>query len=147
MSRERALVLLVGADVFLAFTRMGVEAFFSWTLPGPLRDYVHWSGGVTFHGVGLLALWGLTATCAIAAWIGLLNYWWFARRLYVAALIATLTLMLCSGPAVDTPVGAMLDTVNSLIGGMILGLVYFSDLSRRFERSSARVTDGARASV
>jgi hypothetical protein len=145
MSRERALVWLVAADIFLAFSGIGVVMFFSWTLPAPLREYVHWSGDVTFHGFGLLSLWAMTSVCAIAAWIGLLNYWWFARRLYVVSCAAWLTLMLFSGPSVATPLSHMLHTLNALVGGMILGLIYFSDLSRRFERSPATVTNGAPA--
>ena len=145
MSRERALVVLVAADVFLAFSGIGVEMFFGWTLPGPLRDFVRWSGAVSFRQFGLLALWGLTAACAISAWVGLLNYWWFARRLYVIACIASTTRILFSGPSVATPFGAMLDTLNSLVGGVILGLIYFSDLSRRFERSPVEVANGAHA--
>jgi hypothetical protein len=145
MSRERALVWLVAADVFLAFSGMGVEMFFNWTLPGPLREYVHWYGGVSLRRFVLLALWGMTAACAIAAWVGLLNYWWFARRLYVISCIAWLTLILCSGPSVDTPVSHMLHTLNALVGGVILGLIYFSDLSLRFERSTATVASGVAA--
>ena len=143
MSRERALVVLVAADVFLAFTGIGVEMFFGWTLPGPLRDYVRWSGALSFRQFGLLALWGLTAGCAITAWIGLVNYWWFARRLYVIACVASTTLILFSGPSVSTPFRAMLHTLNALISGVILGLIYFSDLGRRFERGTAEVTNGA----
>jgi hypothetical protein len=37
---------------------------------------------------------------------------------------------------VTTSVGAMFRVMNGLVGGVILGLVYFSDLARRFERAS-----------
>ena len=145
MSRERALVVLVAADVFLSFAGIGVEAFFGWTLPGALRDYVRWSGTFGFRQFGMLFLWSLIAACAIAAWVGLVNRWWFARRLYVIACAASTVLHLFSGPSVATPVGAMLDRLNWLVGGAILGLVYFSDLSRSFERRPAPVTNGATA--
>jgi hypothetical protein len=142
MSKERALVVLVAADAFLAFSVCGVEMFFRWTLPEPLRDF---GSGPTLGQFGLLVLWGLTAACALTAWVGLLNYWSGARRLYITAMAATLFLRLISGPAVWTPFGAMLDTLDWLTGGAILGLVYFSDLSRRFERSPAAVANGAHA--
>ena len=147
MSRERALVVLVAADVFLAFVVLGVEMFFNWTLPGPLRDYVRWSGSPTFGQFGMLMLWALTAVCALTAWVGLVNYWWFARRLYVAAMAASLLLMLVSGPSVQTPFAAVLHTLNWVAGGAILGLIYFSELSRRFERRPAAVANGAHASA
>ena len=144
MSRERALVVLVSADVFLAFAVLGVEMLFQWTLPGALRDFGAWSG-TPFRQFALLWLWSLTAACAITAWIGLLNYWWFARRLYVTAMVATLLLRLGSGPWVMTSFGAMLEALDWLAAGAILGLVYFSDLSRRFERKPAPVTNGVQA--
>ena len=145
MNRERALTVLVAADVFLVFTSMGVEMFFSWTLPAPLRDYIRWSGNFGFRQFGMLTVWGLISVCAIAAWVGLVSRWWFARRLYVIACAASITLLLFAGPAVYTPLGAMLERLNWLVGGSILGLIYFSDLSRHFERSPARVTNGAPA--
>ena len=143
MSRERALVVLVAADVFLAFSVLGVEMLFQWTLPGRLQHLGGWSG--SFREFGMLWLWALTAGCALTAWVGLLNYWWFARRLYLTAMAVTLLLRLASGPSVMTPLGAMLDALDWLTAGAILGLVYFSDLSRRFERPPAQVTHGAQA--
>jgi len=145
MSRERTLVWLVAADVFLAFSGIGVEMFFNWTLPAPLREYAHGSGAFSLCQFGLLALWAMTSLSAIAAWVGLLNYWWFARRLYVISCAAWLTLILCSGPSVATPLSHMLHMLNALVGGMILGLVFFSDLSNRFERNAAAVASGVAA--
>ena len=145
MSRERALVWLVAADVFLAFSGVGVEMFFNWTLPGPLREYAHGSHGFSLSRFVVLALWAMTSVCAIAAWVGLLNYWWFARRLYVISCVAWLSLLLCSGPSVATPLSHMLHTLNALVGGVILGLIFFSDLSTRFDRSASPVTSGATA--
>jgi hypothetical protein len=75
----------------------------------------------------------------LVAWVGLLNHWWFARRLYLAAWISWFVLLLFSGPSVSTPLGAMFSTMEGVIGGAILGLVYFSDLSRSFERSPLQV--------
>ncbi|TMQ56801.1 MAG: hypothetical protein E6K72_04355 [Candidatus Eisenbacteria bacterium] len=145
MSKERTLVVLVATDAFLAFSVCGVEAFFQWTLPSPLREFVGGSGHPSFRQFGMLWLWGLTAACAITAWIGLVNYWWFARRLYIASMTATLLLRLASGPVVMTPLGAMLDTLDWAAGGAILGLVYLSDLSRRFERRTVPVVNGAQS--
>src|SRR2546423_7081814 len=69
MSKERTLVVLVATDAFLAFSVCGVEAFFQWTLPSPLREFVGGSGHPSFRQFGMLWLWGLTAACAITAWI------------------------------------------------------------------------------
>jgi len=149
MNKGRALVVLVAADVILAFASIGAELVFHWTLPSSLQDYVTsrlWLPSSPCENA-LFVLWCATVLCTMAAWIALLNVWWFARRLYVVAWATWTLLVLLSGPSVLTPVGAMLDTLDSLVGGAILGLVYFSDLSRHFERSTAEVAAGARATA
>jgi hypothetical protein len=146
MSKERLLIVLIATDIFLSFAGVGVEMFFGWTLPAPLRDY----GGSSGFGLPqfvLLSLWGLISLCAIVAWIGLLNFWWWARRMYVIAVAATTTLTLVAGPSVMTALQASMSRANSLIAGAILGLVYFSDLSRRFERGPERVTSEVHVGV
>ena len=52
-----------------------------------------------------------------------------------------------SGPSVPNPVGATFNTLETLVARAILGLVYFSDLSRHVERSPAGVANGAHASA
>ena len=81
----------------------------------------------------------LLATCAasaFAAWIGLVSYWWVARRLYLFSCATWVLLILLSGPSVMPSVAAMIRVMNAFAGGAILGLVYFSDLAHRFERGS-----------
>jgi len=38
---------------------------------------------------------------------------------------------------VKTPIGSVFSEMSALVGGVILGLVYFSDLAGRFEPGSA----------
>ena len=142
MNRTRVLMILVLADVVTAFSTIGSELFFSWTLPGELQDFTLTRNLAIFSGSGVLLtpLWSLTVISTVVAWIGLLNLWWFARRLYLGAWIAWFVLLLLSGPSVMTPLGAMFSTVEGVVGGAILGLVYFSDLSRHFERHPVQVT-------
>jgi len=42
---------------------------------------------------------------------------------------------LVSGPSITTPLGGAFDTLDTLVGGALIGLVYFSGLSRRFASS------------
>jgi hypothetical protein len=46
-------------------------------------------------------------------------------------------LILWSGARVETSVGAMFGEMSAVVGGLIFGLLYFSDLARRFERLPA----------
>ena len=145
MNKNRLLWMLVATDVLLAFASVGAEGFFGWTLPPPLAEYNHTRfTGISISRVGdviHLLLLATTVLCAFAAWIGLVSYWRFARRLYLVSLALSILLILLSGPRVETSIGAMFSAMNALVGGVILGLVYFSDLARRFERAPVeRVT-------
>jgi len=148
MNRNQMLLALVLADVLTAFASIGSELFFGWTLPVELKDFARDQNRAFFTGRALFLtpLWSLTVLATVVAWVGLLNRWWFARRLYLAAWITWLFLLLLSGPSVMTALGAMFSTAEAAIGGAILALVYFSELSRYFERprlqepATARVT-------
>ena len=56
-----------------------------------------------------------------------------ARRLEKGPPSLDETLHVCR---VTTSIGAMFTVVNATVGGIIIGLVYFSDLARRFEPGS-----------
>jgi hypothetical protein len=75
--------------------------------------------------------------CAFAAWVGLLNFWRLGRRLFVVCVALSVFLALISGPMVATSVGAAFRLMDGLVRGAVLGLVYFSDLARRFEHGPA----------
>ena len=144
MNLRRLLWILVVANIFLAFASAGAEGFFAWTLPASLANYHHerfaempWSSfGGTFHFVVL----AVVTLCAFASWIGLLSSWRFARRLYVVTLAMSLFLTLISGPSVTTSIGAAFRMLDGLVSGALLGLVYFTDLARQFERRPAERT-------
>jgi hypothetical protein len=141
MDRRRLLQLLVAANILLVFASVGAEGFFGWTLPPALAAYHHArfagspfaSPGATFHLVVLAAL----TLFAFAAWIGLLASWRPARRLYLVCMAMSVFLALISGPMVVTSIGAAFRLMDGLVSGAVLGIVYFSDLSRRFEHTSS----------
>jgi hypothetical protein len=142
MNKSRLLWMLVAADVLLAFASAGAEMFFGCPPPPPLAEY-------TRLRVTRMPAWGdvipliLLGTCvlsAFAAWIGLVTYWSFARRLYLFSLATWILHTLISGPSVKTSVGATIGMMNALVAGAIIGLVYFSDLALRFERAPVERT-------
>lgn len=141
MNLRRALSALIVADVFCAFATMGAEMFFRWSLPGPLQPFAgsnSWEGFGFFGSVRLL-LWATAIGCTLVAWVALPNLWWFGRRLYAIAWASWVLHRLVSGASVQTGPGATFTMVGSVVGGAILGLVYFSDLRRHFERPRAAV--------
>jgi hypothetical protein len=144
MNKSHLLRILVAVHVLLTFASVGAEGFFGWTLPPVLADYSHSQfAGSPFSspgGVLRLALLWTTSCLAFAAWISLVVFWRGARRLYVVSYALGLLLTLFSGAQVDTSVGAMFRELSAVVGGVIFGLVYFSDLARRFERAPAERT-------
>ena len=149
MNTSRLLRILVAADVLLAFASVGAEAFFGWTLPPSLAEYTRLrvsrfpTGSDVIH----LLLLATTVLCAFGGWIGLVCFWRFARRLYLVSCASSILLILLSGPSVTTSVGAAFQAMNGLVGGAIIGLVYFSDLARRFEPAPAQTAAPAEMSL
>jgi hypothetical protein len=90
-----------------------------------------------------LAALGVLSLVAFAAWIGLASFWRHGRRLYVVSWASWILYVLFTGPRVTTSVSSAFMSLDALAAGAILGLVYFSDLARRFERPT--VADGALA--
>ena len=141
MNLRRVLTALIVADVFCAFATMGAAMFFHWSLPALLQPF---AGSHSFEGTGLFGslrvLLGATSVgCTLVAWVALPNLWWFGRRLYSIAWASWVLHALVGGASVLSGPGAMFTMLGSVVGGAILGLVYFSDLRRSFERPRTRV--------
>jgi len=138
MNKAHLLWTLVAADVLLAFATIGAEMFFGWTFPPALAEYTQQRFS-QLPGPGnavQLVLLAACVVCALIAWIGLVNFWRSARRLYLVSCAIWLLLILISGPSVENSVAAMIRVMNALVGGAIIGLVYFSELSHRFDGGS-----------
>ncbi len=140
MDKSRLLWMLVAFNVFLTFATVGAQGMLAWTLPPELADYVRsrfpgswsWNAG---HVLRLMLL-ATTALFAFASWITLASFWRFSRGLYVVSWALGMLLILFAGPSVRTSVSAMFREMNALVGGAIIGLVYFSELAHRFERGA-----------
>jgi len=137
MNKSRLLWMLVVVDVLLAFGSVGAEGLFGWTLPPELAAYrhsqFHMGPGGAFH----LLLIAVCALIAFASWIGLVSFWRHGRGLYVFSWALWILYVLVSGPRVRTSIGSAFGVMNAVVGGVILGLVYFSDLAHRFEGTPA----------
>jgi hypothetical protein len=65
-------------------------------------------------------------------------FWRRARELYLGCWMVTVLLILPNQASVLTAPGATLETLGALVGGAIISLVFFSDLSERY-RDPVRV--------
>jgi len=130
MRLGRILGALILCDLVLGIATMVTEKVSAPFLPEPLRAYVAAPGP---GGWILVALWVAIIVTTVLAWIGLLNLLRPARTIYLASWCAYLLYVVLTGPTVMTPFGSVLDTAMALVGGAILGLVYFSELRLRFK--------------
>jgi len=133
MSKERLLTVLVLADFVLGVSAIAVESAMQWTLPPLLREAIPGSAVAGTVQTLATALWFVSAATFVLAWIGLLSFWRWARGLYLLAWGLAILVGALDGPSVMTAPGGVLDVVGTLVSGSLIGLVYFSDLSRRFE--------------
>ena len=144
MNKTRLLWMLIALNVFFTFATVGAQGVLAWTLPPELAEYVHsrfaagWTGNV-WHMFRLMLL-AATALFAFASWIALASFWMFSRGLYVFSWALGMLLILFAGPSVRTSISAMFREMNALVGGVIIGLVYCSELAHRFERGAAERT-------
>ena len=141
MKHERVLGILILSDFVL-----GVLATISYFvmapfLPAPLRDYLSTGSVASFrlYNVFLTALWVAVVVTTILAWIGLLNLARGARPLYLASWVGYLVLLLLSGPVVSASAPFVIEMMTALVGGAILGMVYFSELGAKFRPLSELV--------
>ncbi|HEY3204293.1 MAG TPA: hypothetical protein VGL03_11590 [Thermoanaerobaculia bacterium] len=133
MNKEKILGVLILADLAVTVSALVLDRVLEPFLPPPLRAYA------TAHSVERLraedwrsVLWIAVLVGTVLAWVGLLNLLKAARPLYVASWVGYLVLVASRGPTVSSPVGYALDLVIALVGGMIVAVVYFSELGARF---------------
>lgn len=118
------------------------EAFFGWTLPPVLAQYEHarFSSFSISSPADVLRLFliAVTSLLAFAAWIGLATFWRHGRALYLFSWATWILFLLFAGARVRTSVGSVFGVLDALVAGVIIGLVYFSDLARRFEPAAVK---------
>ena len=140
MKSERVLPILVYCDAAVSIVSIAVNRALAELSPSPPAS--HGSGDIA-----LTALWLAVNAATVLAWIGLLNLWRPARAIYFWTWVATLLLMPLESAWAFAPVGYMLDSAATLVGGAVLGLLYFSDAGAPFARPAIERprTDEARA--
>jgi hypothetical protein len=127
MKSEKILPILVYCDAVVSIVSMAVNRALAEMSPSPLAP--HESGDLA-----LTALWLAVNAATLVAWVGLLHHWRPARAIYFWTWVATLVLMPLESAWVFAPVGYMLDSAATLVGGTVLGLLYFSDAGAPFAR-------------
>jgi hypothetical protein len=126
----RAFIVVEFASNFLAiYADLALES----TFPESLQQFLQAKEQGAL-GAGTLLVFGALVIALVVSWtaLWLLKPW--ARGLYTVVVIIFLVFTLFLGPVVTSSLGAMLYSISSLASGLILGLVWFSELRSRFER-------------
>lgn len=138
MKHEKVLSLLILNEVALVILGVASDFALSPLLPSWLRAHVAAEGvaGFRLNDTLLTALWVIVVVSTVLAWIGLLNLLRAARPLYLASWLGYLILLLLSGPVVSTAASYVVQMMMALVGGAIVGMIYFSELRTKFRRLS-----------
>ena len=142
MSAKILLRTLIVSEVALLVAGGLVHFATMASLPNHLRQYfdeqahvewtiVDWVGCAVNAGIGVSRL---------IAWIGLWRLWQPARLLYVAATAASLLILPFMGPNVCSALVNTLLTANVFCSGLIVGVVFFSDVRLNFGRATSPPT-------
>ena len=107
-------------------------------LPEPLRNYLelHYKTpektiGANLETLAWVTLFGLSLL--LVSMIGLWVLWRPARMLFTAYLLCLAVAIVLSGPLVESPLTSVLAFMNTIISGLILGMIYFSPLREHFD--------------
>jgi len=109
------------------------------TLPEGVRKFAEdqWNNGVPEDEEGAIAIVSLTAlglmTLSLA---GLFVLWRPARLIYTMYLLSIAIGVVLSGVVVESSLTSVLSFMNTIISGLILGMIYFSPLREHFDKPS-----------
>jgi hypothetical protein len=126
MSNSKTLDRLILADFLLAVVSLGWSAL----APPPSPSQF------------AFVVWITVCSATVVSWVGLLYRIKPARTLYALSWLGYLALVALREGGAASPLSAVLDLATGLVGGMILALVYFSDL-----RGQLRSFGGACAEI
>ena len=108
------------------------------SLPEPLRNFAEQqikepekTLGANLESLALVLIFGL-AVLGVSM-VGLWLLWRPARMLFTLYLLCLAIAIVLSGPLVETSLTSVLSYMNTIIAGLILGMIYFSPLREHFD--------------
>ncbi|MFL6258821.1 MAG: hypothetical protein ACJ76Y_03815 [Thermoanaerobaculia bacterium] len=128
MRHERILSILILSDLVLAVSGLVSQAVFEPLRPSLVQVFSTGAPVFQINRTLLMVLWAAVAVSTVLAWIGLLWLLRPARPLYLGSWVGYLVLLLLRGPVISTAGSYVIQMLMALVGGMILGVIYFSEL-------------------
>ncbi|HEX8373293.1 MAG TPA: hypothetical protein VF585_10965 [Chthoniobacterales bacterium] len=132
---QRTLRRLILVEIAVTSVLLGIGFFGEPFLPAPLQSYLDAQASAPLTSLDslILPMDLLFLVLSVIAWVGLWRGWRRSRGLYTWLWIISLPLILAHGPDVASGVSQCLATTGTLVGGLIMGLLYFSELRHRYE--------------
>lgn len=135
MSLDKLLRIFIVAEFIAGILSVYTDFAFRSSLPGPLQQYLLMESQRA-PGTGdaiLLVLFLILLVIFVVAWVGLWMFKRWARTVYTTACVLYLVATLAGGPVVSAALAATFSAVSTFAGGIILGMIWLSDLRSRFE--------------
>ena len=141
-SLHRLLRILIACEITFGIAWVVATLMLERSLPPALMGFVQeqrkgleW-GLVDWLGTSCLILF-------IVGWIGLWRLWWRSRTIYTAAWCLGVLSCFFMGPRVSLGPPEAASTLSTGAGGLILGVIYLTDLRHRFGKPQREVASVA----
>lgn len=137
ISYFRALLLIYTA---LAFGEIASAPLTMDTLPESVRKFAEdqWKEELPEEQASLLAIVGMcTLALMVVSLVGLSLLWRPARMLFTTYVLCIAISVVLSGATVQSELTSVLSFMNTIVAGVILGLIYFSPLRDFFDKKES----------
>ena len=135
MAHATVLRTLIVVELVSALLGIYADIVLQSSFPPPLQSYLmtQAQGPLSVGDAFSVAIVLPLIVALFVAWVGLWFLKRWARTLYTVLVVVFLVVTLFLGPVVTSAFAAMLYSVSALAGGVILGLVWFSELRTSFD--------------
>ena len=135
MQLEKVLRLSIIAEITLTASSIATQFLLVNLLPPELRVFDAQRSARHNSGLTIIPriLYILVLILSIVSWVKLWRLDRDGRALYTTAWACSIPIIIPLGPFIHSGLGYAIDTTSSVVGGFILGILYFSDLRSRFK--------------
>ena len=140
MNNHKILKILIVLEILCGLTTIIIDLSLESYLPQEFQQYIARTKDAELTALQIFgSLIGVVVIVGqIVAWVGLWKLWKHARLLYTICVIIAVPLYLLLEPVVYyTTIGAIFSEIATLAEGIILGLLYFTNMKYYFSKEGA----------
>ena len=126
---------LVTVEILLCVIGMGLAFFDIHLLPPALQQFQREQvESASVIDIVTLCLAIPLLIFAIIGWVALFRGWRSGRMLRVILIVASVPIAFLQGPTVQSSLFSTIESLAALVGGVILGFLYYSDIRHLYEK-------------